>query len=157
MMDYGESRETLTTDEMLTRGPQRCVQRVGHRTCGAFRASSIHRTDSPNAEIRLAAHAFVASKAGLWTGDVLGEWSYDADRHWLVFTEAEGASVIVAFDVPATWAAGMLIVLNHDDSGLALALRDWMNTTPDDRQPEDDLRDAAETWLAARDERGLLP
>jgi hypothetical protein len=51
----------------------------------------------------------------------VGAWSYDAEYHWLIFTETEvgadavpiaGASVIVAYDVPSTWAARMLPLLN---------------------------------------------
>jgi hypothetical protein len=43
-----------------------------------------------------------------------GQWSYDPDSHWLVFTENGGASGIVAYDVPATWAKRMLPALNGD-------------------------------------------
>ena len=37
-----------------------------------------------------------------------GQWSYDDEYHWLVFTESEGASAIIAYDVQPQWAARIL-------------------------------------------------
>jgi hypothetical protein len=43
-----------------------------------------------------------------------GQWSYDDENHWLVFTENAGASAIIAFDVQPQWAARLLAALAHD-------------------------------------------